>query len=149
MANCSLDGKLLSTRPTTWNLHLTRRAFLRSFERREGRLAGETSQLPHVLLRREVGMVVLGTEPTSELVVACIENLQIHKFSEFLGQLSCKKREYTNSKYEALRPDAELTLDLVVRDVENSQTDKVTELLGKAAYRKNGDYQHTTTRSDR
>ena len=48
-------------------------------------------------------MVVLGTEPTSELVVACIENFQIHKFSEFLGQLSCEK-EYTNSKYEALRP---------------------------------------------
>ena len=52
-------GGQLSIRPTTWNLHLTRRAFLRSFERREGRLAGETSQLPHVLLRREAGMVVL------------------------------------------------------------------------------------------
>ena len=32
-----------------------------------------------------------GTEPTLELIVACIENFQIHKFAEFLGQLSCQK----------------------------------------------------------
>ena len=32
---------------------------LRSFGRREGGLEGETSQLPRLLLRREVGMVVL------------------------------------------------------------------------------------------
>ena len=30
-------------------------------------------------------------ESTSEHILACIENLQIHKFAEFLGQLSCQK----------------------------------------------------------
>ena len=58
MANCGLDGKLLSTRSElvsfasvlplrdrTWHV-----LFLPSFGRREGSHQGETFQLPHLLL---------------------------------------------------------------------------------------------------
>ena len=48
-----------------------------------------------------------------------------------------------------LSADAERTCQPVVRHVEDSQIGKVAKLLGKAAYRKKGDYQHKTTRSDR
>ena len=53
------------------------------------------------------------------------------------------------AKTKALRPGAELTCQLVARHDEDSQIDKVAELLREATYRKNGNYQHKTTRSDR
>ena len=48
-----------------------------------------------------------------------------------------------------LSAGAELTFDRILRDIEILQIDKVAALLRKATYRKNGNYQHKTTRSDR
>ena len=50
---------------------------------------------------------------------------------------------------KVLSTDAELTFDRILRDIEILQIDKVAELLSKATYRKNGNDQHKTTRSDR
>ena len=48
-----------------------------------------------------------GTEPTLKEIVACIENFQIDKFPEFLGQLSCPKGNAStrlSAQHYPLRP---------------------------------------------
>ena len=60
-----------------------------------------------------------------------------------------QKSRKCQRQYEALSTGAELTFDQILRDIEILQTGKVAELLRKATYRKNGNHQHKTTRSDR
>ena len=76
-----------------------------------------------------------GAEPTLELIARRIEESQIDKFAEFLGQFPCRKSACQQNT-KPLGTDAELTFDRIVRDIERLQIEKVAELLGKATYRK-------------